>query len=66
MRFFVRCDICGKEFHCEKMRLPKKIILVDGMDLCDSCRIEYHKRRRKMINDMAKDSQTHNKAKEVK
>ena len=54
MRFFVLCDICGKYFKTEGMSLPKKIMLVDGMDLCDGCRMEYNKRRIKMIKEMIK------------
>jgi len=56
MRFFVKCDICNVEFHCEKMKLPKEIILVDGMDMCKDCRIKYNKRNKKMIRDLQKES----------
>jgi len=55
MRFYVKCDICDGEFHCKQMRLPKEILLVDGLDMCDDCRKEYHKRLKKMTKDLQKE-----------
>ncbi len=52
MRFYVKCDICNKEYHCEKMELPKQINLIEGLDMCDPCRIEYYKRLRKVIREL--------------
>lgn len=55
MRFYVKCDLCNTDFHCEKMKLPKKIMLVEGLDMCDDCRKEYYKRLRKLIKDLQKE-----------
>jgi|TARA_R100000093_G_scaffold70867_2_gene45033 hypothetical protein len=55
MRFFVKCDICNKEFVCEQMRIPKGISLIDGNDMCKSCQMEYAKRRREMLNKLQKE-----------
>ena len=55
MRFYVRCDICNEEFHCENLRLPKEILLVKGLDMCSDCRKEYHKRLNKMIKELQKE-----------
>ena len=54
MRFFVRCDICNKEFYCEQMRLPKQITLIDGLDLCKSCQMEFAKGRRELLRKLQK------------
>jgi len=54
MRFYVRCDICNKEFYCEQMRIPKDIILVNGLDMCSNCRNEYNKRLKIMIRELQK------------
>jgi len=55
MRFFIKCDICNKEFHCESMRLPKGVGLVDGLDMCETCRVEYFKRLKKMTKELQKE-----------
>ena len=55
MRFFVKCDICGKEFKCEKMKLPSEIMLIEGMDLCKRCRFKYHKRKMKLLDELSKE-----------
>jgi len=55
MRFFARCDICLKEYHCKGMRLPKQLTLVEGMDLCEECHLEYEKRKRKILRDLARE-----------
>jgi len=55
MRFFVKCDICNSEFYCEKTKLPKEILLVDGLDMCKDCRIQYNKRLKKMISGLQKE-----------
>ena len=55
MRFFVKCDMCNKEFHCYAMRLPKERVLVDGLDMCDLCKKEYNKRLKKMIRELQKE-----------
>lgn len=55
MRFYVKCDICNKEFKCDGMKLPKWILLVDGLDMCNNCRIEYYKRLKKMIKELQKE-----------
>ena len=52
MRFLVKCDICNKEFKCDVMRLPKQIVLVEGLDMCDNCRFEYNKRLKKLIKQL--------------
>ena len=55
MRFLVKCDICNKEFKCDEMRLPKQIVLVEGLDMCDNCRFEYNKRLKKLIKQLQKE-----------
>ena len=55
MRFFVKCDICNRDFHCEGMKLPKEIILNYGLDMCDECRKEFNKRINKMKNEIQKE-----------
>ena len=55
MRFFVKCDICWKEFKCEKMRLPSEIMLIEGMDLCKRCRFKYHKRKMELLDELSKE-----------
>ena len=56
MRFFIKCDICNKEFYCEQMRLPKQISLIDGLDFYKSCQIEYKKRKRDMLYKLQKEN----------
>jgi hypothetical protein len=55
MRFYIKCDICNKEFYCEKMRMPKEICLIDGLDMCTPCRLEYNKRLKRMLKELMKD-----------
>jgi len=66
MRFYVKCDICNKEYHCEKMRLPRGIMLIDGLDMCKECRIEYNKRLKKMVKELQKERFTSQKRRNVK
>lgn len=55
MRFYVKCDICNGEFHCENMRIPKEITLVEGLDMCDLCKKEYFKRLKRLTKDLQKE-----------
>lgn len=55
MRFYVKCDICNREFKCEKMRLPKQIMKIEELDMCDDCRKEYYKRLRKLTKELQKE-----------
>lgn len=57
MRNIIRCDICCNEANCIKGIFPTGFSLVDGLDLCKSCGIEYNKRRIKVIKDMAKEKE---------
>jgi len=57
MRNIIRCDICCEEANCDKGIFPTGFSLVDSLDLCKSCGIEYNKRRRKVIKDMAKEKE---------
>jgi hypothetical protein len=55
MRNIIRCDICNKEVIADKRISDTGFTLIDGLDFCSSCKLEYSKRKREMINKLQKE-----------